>query len=35
MQKTEAEHNFKGLHKSSHNSQLALVKVHPFERHSV
>jgi hypothetical protein len=35
MQKTGAEHNFEGLHNSSHNSQLAVAKVRSFERHSV
>jgi hypothetical protein len=35
VQKTGAEHNFKGLSKSSHNSQVAIVKVQPFEHHSV
>jgi hypothetical protein len=35
MQKIGAEHNFKGLRKSSHNSQLAVAKVQPFEHQSV
>jgi hypothetical protein len=35
LQKAGAERNFKGLHKKSHNSQLAVVKVQPFEHHSV
>jgi len=35
VQKNGAEHNFKGLHTSSHISQLAVGKVQPFECHSV
>ena len=34
VQKTGAEHNFKGLRKSSHISQMAVGIVQPFECHS-